>query len=94
MKSIAIVMVFIFVGLSVSGAVQAEIYFWTDENGIKHYSQTPPADRSVAIKPASEIEPDATAEQKIEKINEENIDAILEELDREEQASTPKPAKV
>lgn len=93
MKSIAIVMVFIFVGLSVSGAVQAEIYFWTDENGIKHYSQTPPADRSVAIKPASEIEPDATAEQKIEKINEENIDAILEELDREEQASTPKPAK-
>lgn len=92
MKSIAMVMVFIFAGLTASG-VQAEIYSWTDENGVKHYSHTPPTDRSVRIKTAPEIRPGPTTDQKTEKINEENIDAILEELDKEEPASTPKPAK-
>jgi hypothetical protein len=92
MKSIAMVMVFIFAGLTASG-VQAEIYSWTDENGVKHYSHTPPTDRSVRIKTAPEIRPGQTTDQKTEKINEENIDAILEELDKEEPASSPKPAK-
>jgi hypothetical protein len=92
MKSIAIVMVFIFAGLAASG-VQAEIYSWTDENGVKHYSHTPPPDRSVPIKSAPEIQSTATTDQKIEKINEENIDAILEELEKEEQASAPKTSK-
>jgi len=92
MKSIAIVMVFIFAGLTAS-SVQAEIYSWTDENGVKHYSHTPPTDRSVRIKTAPEIRPGQTTDQKTEKISEENIDAILDELDKEEPASTPKPAK-
>jgi hypothetical protein len=92
MKSIAMVMVFIFAGLTASG-VQAEIYSWTDENGVKHYSHTPPPDRSVPVKTAPEIQPSPTTDQEIEKINEENIDAILEELEKEEQASDPKPAE-
>jgi hypothetical protein len=92
MKSFAMVMVFIFIGLTAFG-VQAEIYSWTDENGVKHYSHTPPPDRSVSVKPAPEIQPGPTADQEIEKINEENIDAILEELEKEEQAPAPKPAK-
>ena len=92
MKSIAMVMAFIFAGLTAS-EVQAEIYSWTDENGIKHYSQTPPPDRSVTIKAVPEIQPNPIADQKIEKINEENVDAVLEELEKEEQASAPKPAK-
>ena len=93
MKSIAMVMLFIFIGLTASG-VQAEIYSWTDENGVKHYSHTPPPDRSVSVKTAPEIQPGPTTDQKIEKINEENIDAILEELDKKEQASAQKTAKV
>ena len=92
MKSIAMVMIFIFAGLTASG-VQAEIYSWTDENGVKHYSHTPPADRSVPIKTAAEIQTDPTSDQKIEKINEENIDAMIKELEKEEQAYAPKPAK-
>jgi hypothetical protein len=92
MKSVAMVIVFIFTGLSMPG-LQAEIYFWTDENGIKHYSNTPPADRSATIKTAPEIQPDPTADRKIEKLNEENIDAILEDFEKEERASAPKPAK-
>ena len=92
MKSITMIMVFIFTGLSVSG-IQAEIYSWTDENGVKHYSHTPPSDRSVPIKTAPEIRSESTADQELEKLNQENIDAILKELE-EEQASTPKPAKI
>ena len=93
MTSITMVLVFIFIVLTASG-VQAEIYSWTDENGVKHYSHTPPPDRSVPVKTAPEIQPSPTTDQEIEKINEENIDAILEALDKEEQASAHKPAKV
>ena len=91
MKSIVMVIVFIIAGLPTSG-VQAEIYSWTDENGVKHYSHTPPPDRSVPMKTAPEIKSVPTTDQEIEKINEENIDAILEELEKEEQASASKPA--
>ena len=93
MKSITIA-VFIFLGGLLVCAVQAEIYSWTDENGVKHYSHTPPPDRSVPVKTALEIQPDPATDQEIEKINEENVDAILEALDKEEQASAQKPAKV
>ena len=41
MKSTAIVMVLL-IGVLTASGVQAEIYSWTDENGIKHYSHTPP----------------------------------------------------
>ena len=92
MKSITMLTVFIFVGLTASG-VQAEIYSWTDENGVKHYSHTPPPDRSVPIKAAPEIKSAPTADKEIEKINEQNVDAILEELEKEEQASTSKTTK-
>lgn len=93
MKSIILIMVFIFIGLATSG-VRAEIYSWTDENGVKHYSHTPPSDQSVPINTAPEIQSESTTDQEIEKLNEENIDAILEALEKEEQASAPKPAKI
>ena len=93
MKSITMVMVLIFIGLTASG-VQAEIYSWTDENGVKHYSHTPPPDRSVPVKTAPEIQPGPTTVQEIEKLNEENIDASLEELEKEKQAPAPQPATV
>ena len=86
------VMIFFFAGLAVSG-VQAEIYSWTDENGVKHYSHTPPPDRSIPIKTAPEIQSESTKNQEIEKLNQENIEAILEALEKEEQASAPKPPK-
>ena len=86
------VIIFIFTGLTATGA-QAEIYSWTDENGVKHYSHAPPPDRSVPMKTAPEIKSAPTTDQEIEKINEENIDAILEELEKEEQASASKEAE-
>lgn len=92
MRSIAIFIIFVSVCLSASG-LQAEIYFWTDENGVKHYSQTPPVDRAVHIKAVPEIQSSTASDQKTEKINEENIKAILEAFDKTGRPFSPKPVK-
>ena len=90
MKSIAIVTLLLICALHVPG-VQAEIYSWTDENGVKHYSHTPPPEKSVPFETAPEIQSDPNALQQQEKINETNVEAILKELEQEEAASpTPK----
>lgn len=88
MKTIAIVIVFGFACLTASG-LQAEIYSWTDENGVKHYSNTPPADRAAQIKTAREIRPSPEVFQNKEKIDEENFEAILEEQDKANKPSVP-----
>ena len=96
MKPSAIAMVFLFFVLTASG-IQAEIYSWTDENGVKHFSHTPPPEGTAQIKTSREISasPAATsnrpqAAQADKKIDEENIDAVLDELDKENKAVAPK----
>ncbi len=96
MKSIAFVIILMASTLLGSG-VQAEIYSWTDENGVKHYSHTPPPERTVPVETAPEIQSDPNALAQQDKINENNVEAILKELEQEitEQAqanaaSTPK----
>lgn len=86
MNAIRICVVLLFAVLSVSG-LQAELYYWTDENGIKHYSNTVPADRTVRIKVADEISNSPAADRTKEKINEENFEAILDELEKENKSS-------
>ncbi len=90
MKSIAIVMIFTFAGLTASG-VQAEIYSWTDENGVKHYSHTPPPEGTAQIKTIREISTSPQAAQADRKIDEDNIEAILDELEKENKTAAPKP---
>ncbi len=86
MKLVAIV-VFFGVGCLIASGLHAEIYSWTDENGVKHYSHTPPADRSLRIETDPEIPNSPTDTRKIEKINEENVETLLEELDEENKSS-------
>ena len=88
MKPIAIVIIVVFACLTASG-LEAEIYFWTDENGVKHYSNTPPADRAAQIKTAREIQPSPEVFQSKEKIDEENFEALLEEQDKASKSSAP-----
>ncbi|MGD2184674.1 MAG: DUF4124 domain-containing protein [Desulfobacterales bacterium] len=89
MKSIAMAISFVLAGLTATG-LQAEIYSWTDENGVKHYSQIPPSDGQVRIKTTPEIPPSPEIEQADRKINEDNFEAILEELDKENKPEAPK----
>jgi hypothetical protein len=88
MKPITMVILFIFACLTPSELV-AEIYFWTDENGVRHYSDTPPADIAVQIKTARKIQSDPQALESKEKLDEENFEAMLEEQDKADQSSTP-----
>jgi hypothetical protein len=81
MKPITIIIIFIFACLTTSG-IEAEIYSWTDENGVRHYSNTPPADRAAQIKTAREIPPGPEVSQTRAKIDQENFEAVFEELDK------------
>ena len=91
MKSNASVMVLFLVVLTVSGG-QAEIYSWTDENGVKHYSHTPPTERSIAVKTVPEIKSDPSAYAIQEVINETNVEAVIKQLDQADTASPPRAA--
>lgn len=91
MKSIAVAFIFLLSTLTVSW-VHAEIYSWTDENGVKHYSHTPPTDRSIPVKTAPEIKTDPSAYAIQEVINEANIEAVIKQLDQADAASRPKAA--
>ena len=88
MKPIAIVIIFGFACLTASG-LEAEIYSWTDQNGVRHYSNTPPADRAAQIKTAREIRTGPEVFQSKEKIDAENFEALLEEQDKANKSSTP-----
>ena len=95
MKSSAMVMIFLLTVLTASG-IQAEIYSWIDENGVKHYSHTPPPEGTAQVKTSREISASPAdtssspqAAQADIKIDEENIDAILDELDKENKAAAP-----
>ena len=92
MKPITIVILFIFTCLTTSG-LEAEIYFWTDENGVRHFSDTPPADSTVQIKTTRKIQSSPQALESKEKIDEVNFEAILEEQDKADQSSTPAASK-
>jgi hypothetical protein len=88
MKPIAIIIIFVFACLTASG-LEAEIYSWTDENGVKHYSNTPPPDSATQIKAAREIPPNPQVSQSKEKIDEQNFEAIFEEQDKANKSSAP-----
>jgi len=83
----ATVVIFCGVGCLIASGLHAEIYSWTDEKGVKHYSHTPPPDRTLRINTAPEIQSNPSDTQKTEKINEENVETLLEELDEENQSS-------
>jgi hypothetical protein len=92
MKPLAILIIFGFACLTASG-IEAEIYFWTDQNGVKHYSNTPPAEIPAQIKTAREIRTRPEVYQSKEKIDEENFEALLEAQDKASKSSAPTNSK-
>jgi hypothetical protein len=91
MKFNTAVMALFLMTLTVCGG-QAEIYSWTDENGVKHYSHIPPTEKSIPVKTAPEIKSDPSAYAIQEVINETNIEAVIKQLDQSDPASPPKAA--
>jgi hypothetical protein len=86
MKFVAIVIV-LGLGCFIASGLHAEIYSWTDEKGVKHYSHTPPADLSLQVTTDREIPEKPADIRQPEMIYEENVKTLLEELDKENEAS-------
>ena len=63
MKIFKIFVLILFFCLSCS-TVNAEIYFWTDENGVKHFSNAAPEIDDEKIKKTEEVPYDENADQK------------------------------
>jgi hypothetical protein len=62
----------------------AEIYTWTDDNGVKHYSNTPPpADVKAEVK-FKEYQSDDAADQKRTQSDKQELQALIKEIEAEE----------
>jgi len=72
-------------GLFCTPQLDAEIYQWVDENGVKHYSNTPPADAGNAKIVSGEYKHDEAADQKRVKADQKTLDTLTEEIKTEEQ---------
>jgi hypothetical protein len=82
-------------GLFGTPQLDAEIYQWVDENGVKHYSNMPPADAGNAKIVSGEYRHDEAADQKRVKADQKTMDALTEEIKTEEQqASVEKQKKL
>jgi hypothetical protein len=81
--------IFALTGLVCTPQLNAEIYQWVDEKGVKHYSNMPPADvESVRILPGGEYRHDEAADQERVKADQKAIDALTEEIKTEEQQAS------
>jgi alanyl-tRNA synthetase len=107
MRTLTILTAF-FLVFSFSGvlSLNAQVYIWTDENGIKHYSDQPPEDAKDARAAFPVYEHDETADKQqteseaqelqkvIETINEEDKKAQQEKEQQEKEADKDKqPSK-
>ena len=86
-----------------NAALKAEVYTWTDENGVKHFSDQPPADANGAKPAFPTYEYDAAADKQrtetdsqelqkvIRSIDEDHEKAQQEEKRRQEEAEANRP---
>jgi len=77
------ILVLIFFGIS---AVNAEIYTWTDENGVRHFGDSPPEDVEDARVVFPEYQFDESAHKKRTQQEEEQLKSLIKELEEENAA--------
>lgn len=68
--------------------LDADIYQWVDENGVKHFSNKPPANDKDAKIVSDEIQHDESAHKERLKSDQKTIDALNEEIQKEEQQAS------
>jgi hypothetical protein len=62
----------------------AQIYTWTDENGVRHYSNRPPADTEDTEVAFEEYQTDAQAERERFEMNQQEWDELMQEISAED----------
>ena len=64
--------------------LEANIYSWTDRNGVKHFSNVPPPDMNAAIDVHREIAYDRDADEARWDLDKKDWDALKKELEKAE----------
>ena len=78
----AIVLTFALTALGLPSAI-AEVYTWTDENGVKHFSDQPPADAKDAKPAFSTYEHDEAADRQRTETDSEELQKIIKNIDED-----------
>jgi chromosome segregation ATPase len=74
-------------------ASNADIYSWTDENGVKYYGNEPP-ENAANVKMLFKEEPhDAAADQKRTETQNQDVNELIRELEAEEQRQAAEARK-
>jgi hypothetical protein len=84
MKTITVAFVLAF-ALTVFGvgAPNAEVYTWTDEKGVKHFSDRPPADARGAKPAFPSYEYDEAADKKRSETDSQELEKVVNTIDEE-----------
>ncbi|MEJ2136771.1 MAG: DUF4124 domain-containing protein, partial [Desulfofustis sp.] len=80
-------------GLVCSPQLNAEIYQWLDENGVKHYSNSPPSKAENVKIMSGEYRYDEATDQERVKADQKTIEALTEEINTEDQQVQPEKQK-
>ena len=80
-----------------AGALKAEVYTWTDENGVKHFSDQQPADAKGAKPAFSAYEYDEAADKKRTETDSKELQNVINTIDKnyekEQQAEKQRQAE-
>jgi hypothetical protein len=71
-----------------ASVLQAEIYRWTDENGVTRYSNEPPAKQEKVDIVFEEYKYDEAADKKRTSQDNQEIDALLEEIEKQDRKAS------
>jgi hypothetical protein len=83
--SVALAIFFIFIFMQAS-QVSANIYSWTDSNGVKHFSNSPPPlDKNTSIEVHQEIAYDREADEERWELDKKEWENLKQNLEKSEQ---------
>jgi hypothetical protein len=95
MKSLSILIILMLTLLGIS-AVEADVYTWVDENGVRHYGDSPPEDAEDARVMFPEYNYDEAADKNRGQQDEQKLKSLIKEIEAdnaEEQAAARKRAQ-
>lgn len=93
MKPLTMIFAILFITLC-SASLNAEIYSWTDEDGVKHYSNAPPDQENVKVE-FKEYKYDEKADRRRSEDENEELESLIKDIehtDRKEKAAAEKRA--
>jgi chromosome segregation ATPase len=95
MKSFAILFILVLT-IIWAPAVNAEVYTWVDENGVRHYGDSPPEDAEDAKAVFPEYQYDESQDQQRTEQDQQELNSLIREIDSEnarDQAEAQKKAQ-